>query len=183
MKKKIELKGEKVSFIFRKTNRSRTMRLTVHCDGAVTASVPRHLSENTIENFILRKSAWIISKIAYFKKKIRLPNDRTNYLKNKAKASSLISERIKYFNQTYNFSFKKISVKNQKTRWGSCSRKKNLNFNYRILFLPGKIADYIVVHELCHLKEFNHSRDFWQEVGKTIPEYCQARKELKNFLN
>ncbi len=69
---------------------------------------------------------------------------------------------------------------NQRTKWGSCSKKGNLNFNYKIALMPEKIADYIVVHELCHLKEFNHSRKFWNLVVKIIPDYLEIKKELKN---
>ena len=75
--------------------------------------------------------------------------------------------------------FNKINIKNQKTRWGSCSKKGNLNFNYKIALLPQHLADYIIVHELCHLGEFNHSRSFWNLVAKVFPEYLGIRNELR----
>jgi predicted metal-dependent hydrolase len=72
----------------------------------------------------------------------------------------------------------------QKSRWGSCSRKKNLNFNYKLIQLPLELADYIVVHELCHLQEFNHGQGFWNLVGETIPDYKARRDELrKKFIH
>lgn len=83
------------------------------------------------------------------------------------------------FNRNYKYSWNKISIREQKTRWGSCSQKKNLNFNSKIALLPEKLAEYIVVHELCHLGEFNHSKRFWNLVEKILPDYKQRRSDLK----
>jgi predicted metal-dependent hydrolase len=90
-----------------------------------------------------------------------------------------VKERIGHFNQIYGFVVKRISVRDQRSRWGSCSKKGNLNFNYRIVLLPPKVADYIIVHELCHLGEFNHSKRFWGLVAKAVPDYKQLKKELR----
>ena len=103
------------------------------------------------------------------------------YKKNKDKALSIVKDRIEYFNNFYNFKWNRIVIRNQKTRWGSCSRKGNLNFNYKIALLPPKSADYIIVHELCHLGEFNHSQKFWDLVAKTIPDYLVIRKDLRKY--
>ncbi|MCU0660293.1 MAG: M48 family metallopeptidase [Candidatus Pacebacteria bacterium] len=83
------------------------------------------------------------------------------------------------FNKVYKFKFNKVSIKNQKTRWGSCSKRGNLNFNYKIALLPEKLAEYVVVHELCHLGQFNHSQKFWNLVAKTMPDYLDIKEELK----
>lgn len=104
---------------------------------------------------------------------------RWDYKKYKESARALAHSRIAHFNSFYNFSFGRISIRNTKTRWGSCSKKGNLNFNYKILFLPPHMTDYIIVHELCHLKEFNHSQNFWNLVAKVVPEHKSIRKELK----
>ncbi|MFA6514937.1 MAG: M48 family metallopeptidase [Candidatus Paceibacterota bacterium] len=124
-------------------------------------------------------------KIKYFIRfRTRVPKRKKknsqNYLKNKGKALEIVVNRIEYFNKFYNYKWNRIFIKNQKTRWGSCSKAGNLNFNYKIALLPSKTADYIIVHELCHLKEFNHSSDFWNLVAKTIPDFKEIRKELKN---
>lgn len=89
----------------------------------------------------------------------------------KARAKKIIQERLRHFNQEYSFVFERVAVKDLRSRWGSCSSKKNLNFHYKLLFLPVELLDYVVVHELCHLVEMNHSYKFWQLVGKTIPDY------------
>jgi hypothetical protein len=115
------------------------------------------------------------------RKKRKIKNK--NYLKYKIVALELVKSRLEYFNTFYNLKYNRVSIKNQKTRWGSCSRKGNLNFNYKIALLPPKMADYIIVHELCHLAEFNHSQNFWNLVAKQITDYKEIRNSLrKNTL-
>lgn len=106
---------------------------------------------------------------------------RREYLENKASAYDLTVKKAEHFSSIYGFKYGKITVRNQKTRWGSCSRKGNLSFSYRIVLLPTELQDYLVVHELCHLKEFNHAKAFWDLVGKEIPNYKKLRKKLKSF--
>ncbi|MDP2944335.1 MAG: M48 family metallopeptidase, partial [bacterium] len=84
-----------------------------------------------------------------------------------------------HFNRFYNFKYRRISIRDQKTRWGSCSRTGNLNFSYRVLELTPAAADYIIIHELCHLREFNHCVRFWALVAKTVPDYVRLRRELR----
>ena len=101
------------------------------------------------------------------------------YVLHKETARVFVQERIEIINAHYNHSFNRIAIRDQKTRWGSCSAKGNLNFNYRIQFLPLHLADYIVAHELCHLKEFNHGAGFWALVEEAIPEYRAHKAELQ----
>lgn len=103
------------------------------------------------------------------------------YLKHKEEAREFVRARLEYFNTFYNFKWKRIAIKNHKSRWGSCSKKGNLNFNYRLVLLPQHLADYIVVHELCHLEEFNHSERFWALVERTIPDWRKRRAELQKI--
>jgi predicted metal-dependent hydrolase len=111
----------------------------------------------------------------------RKRRNRKEYLKNKEQARTFVKEKLEHFNQFYNLTWQRVSIRNQKRRWGSCSQKGNLNFNYKILFLPERCADYIIVHELCHLQEFNHSRRFWELVARAIPDYREMRKELRKM--
>lgn len=108
-----------------------------------------------------------------------LRRNRRNYVKYKELARALVHARILYFNQHYQVPIRKIFIKNLKSRWGSCSERGNLNFNYKILFLPPHLADYIIVHELCHLKEFNHSPAFWSLVAQVLPNHVALRAELR----
>ena len=159
------------------------MRLAVYCDGSVVVTSPFGIQQSLIEKFISDKKQWILSKILFFKsvdsKAIRTFS-HTDYLEHKNRAYELAHERVRFYNEMYGFSFNKIFIKNQKTRWGSCSCKQNLNLNYKIVFLPQKHQDYIIVHELCHLREFNHSKKFWALVEKALPNYLDIKKELRN---
>ena len=107
---------------------------------------------------------------------------RSDYLKNKELARKLIVNKINKVNSFYGFKFNKVSIRNQKTRWGSCSINRNLNFNYKLIYLPEELSEYIVAHEICHLKEFNHSREFWKLVSEGVPSYKEIRKELKRII-
>ena len=114
------------------------------------------------------------------KRRIKKPKRKSlNYIKYKKDAGILVKERLEYFNQFYNFKYGRVAIRNQKTRWGSCSKKGNLNFNYKIVLLTSKQSDYIIVHELCHLKEFNHSGSFWSLVAETVPDYKEIRSSLR----
>ena len=104
-----------------------------------------------------------------------------DFKENKKKAYELISERITQFNQSGEFPVGKIFIKNQKTRWGSCSGKRNLSFNYKIIFMPENLRDYIIIHELCHLKEMNHSKNFWNLVGLQVPDYKALRRQIRLY--
>ncbi len=105
--------------------------------------------------------------------------NRWDYKRHKEEARVLVHEKITQLNMHYGFPIRKVAIRNTKSRWGSCSKQGNLNFNYKILFLPPHIADYIIVHELCHLKEFNHSADFWNLVAKVTPNHKDIRAELR----
>lgn len=97
----------------------------------------------------------------------------------KKKASEVIHDRLGFFNEHYHFTYHRVTFRNQKTRWGSCSQAKNLNFNWRLIMAPIEIIDYVVIHELCHLRYMNHSPSFWNLVAQMAPDYKAHRKWLK----
>jgi hypothetical protein len=115
------------------------------------------------------------------KDNIIIPSRPNEYYKLKETAKSFVHERVERYNRLYNFEYNKIAIRNQKTRWGSCSSQKNINYNYRIVKLPKDMADYIIVHEMCHLKELNHSQSFWNLVAFTIPDYKDIRREFRKI--
>lgn len=161
------------------------MRLAIYCDGNFVVTAPRNLGENIIEQYIIKKSQWIIDKLEYFKNisgQVFAKGTEKDYAEYKDKALVLARKRIEHFNRIYGLRFNKINIKNQKTRWGSCSKRGNLNFNYKIALLPERLADYIIAHEFCHLKEFNHSQKFWNLIARIIPDYLEIRKELNRVF-
>ena len=106
---------------------------------------------------------------------------KKHYADHKEAARVLCHERLEHFNQFYNLSYNRVAIRNTRSRWGSCSSKKNLNFNYRILFLPPELQDYLIVHELCHLQEMNHAKPFWDLVALQSPDYKLRVKELREM--
>lgn len=99
------------------------------------------------------------------------------WLRNVAK--DYIPKRTEELAARYGFNYKKIFIRSQKTRWGSCSSQKNLNFNWRLILTPRNCCDYVIIHELCHLKEMNHSQKFWNLVEQCMPSYRNAERWLK----
>ncbi len=102
---------------------------------------------------------------------------------NREIARQIIHERLEHFAPLCGVKYKRVTIRNQRRRWGSCSSKGNLNFNYRLIFLPSILCDYVIVHELCHLKELNHDPAFWNEVGKMLPNYRNLEAELRLVEN
>lgn len=99
----------------------------------------------------------------------------------KESARALVHARLEHFNLHYKLAYNNVFIKNTKTRWGSCSSKGNLNFSYKIATLPPELADYLIVHELCHLKEMNHGPNFWILISETIPDYRIKNRQLKRI--
>lgn len=184
MRKHIELHKRKVPYTLKVSKRAKRLRLAVYCDGGFVVTAPAHLQLSIVEKFIIKKSQWVLDKLDYFNgfsNSFKVKNTKAGYLKYKNEAQALAEKRIAKFNKIYKFKFNKINIKNQKTRWGSCSKRGNLNFNYKIVHLPQHLADYIIVHEICHLGEFNHSKKFWNLVAKTFPDHQEIKSELSKF--
>jgi predicted metal-dependent hydrolase len=168
----------------RKSTRARRMSIAVHRDGSVVAVQPARLGLDRFLILLQERFSWIERTLKKFNGKtplILLPHSASERARLSRSARQIIQDRLIHFNQFYKFEYKRISIRNQKTRWGSCSSRGNLNFNYRIALLPPELQDYLVVHELCHLKEFNHSKNFWNLVGQQILYYKQLDKALKNL--
>ncbi len=183
MKKKILINGRELVYEERKNGRSKRISIRISPDASVVVSSPRFVPGIIIKNFVKAKSAWIFKKIDELsdqkKNKKIAGSDKIDYFKKKAQAGLLIKAKIKKYNEIYGFKCKRVFIKNQRTRWGSCSQGGNLNFNYKIIYLPETLADYIVIHELCHLKELNHSPRFWNLVERTVPDYKERKRELR----
>lgn len=120
---------------------------------------------------------WIWKRVRV-RRRIFVRSSKVEYQKYKEQARAMVHRKIASFNALYNFNVNKIAIRNQRSRWGSCSKKGNLNFNYRLMLIPEVLVDYVIVHELCHLGEFNHSKNFWNLVAQTIPNHAQLRKQL-----
>lgn len=162
----------------------RSLRLSIKPDGRIILSAGRALPLFLLKNFLNSKKTWLEDSLVKIKNRnslFTIKHTTAEITKYKKQTKILVDERLKYFNQFYNFKYQRVAIRNQSSRWGSCSSKKNLNFNYRLLLLPAELADLVIVHELCHLQEMNHSKAFWAQVAKTIPNYQILEKKLKKI--
>ena len=184
--KKLILGSEIIEYTHRKTRRAKRLRLIVYCDATVVVSTPRYVSGKYVESYLTNiAKEWLLAKTRYFKKLGRgwkLKGNREEYLRLKSSAYAVARDTVERINRIYNFAYKKISIRNQKLRWGSCSKSGTLTFNYRIIFLTPLEQEYLVAHELAHLRELNHSSSFWELVAKAAPNYKVSYKSLNNKM-
>lgn len=179
MKMKI---GEYNVEVRRSKRKSATIKITA--DMQIVVFVPLYVSDNEIEKMVISKSKWIDKHMLKVQSTIdersKLEKITFEQVKELAdQAVEYIPKRVKYYAEKENFVYNKITIKNLVSRWGSCSTKGNLNFNCLLMLTPDYVIDYIVVHELCHLREMNHSEKFWAEVEKIMPDYQRAELWLK----
>lgn len=168
-------------------SKRKTLAIEIRPDMRVVVRAPEKIPQNEIMKFVEEKQKWIKKHLVqmYFKaeeiKKQKKEPALTNADIEKLcqKALSVIPDKVKYYAEIMGVTYGRITIRNQKTRWGSCSSKGNLNFNCLLMLMPDKVLDYVVVHELCHLKQMNHSKKFWKEVERYMPDY----KNYKKWLN
>lgn len=174
--------GEYNVEVRRSKRKSAAIKITA--DMQIVVFVPLYVSDNEIERMVISKSKWIDEHMLKVQSTIdersKLEKITFEQVKELAdQAVEYIPKRVKYYAEKENFVYNKITIKNLVSRWGSCSTKGNLNFNCLLMLTPDYVIDYIVVHELCHLREMNHSEKFWAEVEKIMPDYQRAELWLK----
>lgn len=185
MIKSIQIHNKNINYQLKTSPLAKNMRLCIYADGRFIVTRPLNFSDKRVEKFIIKKSSWVlekIKKISSNKSFLSPIESRKIYLKHKETARIFIEEKVRYFSEFYGLNFNRIAIRDQKTCWGSCSKKRNLNFNYKIMFLPEHLVNYIIAHEVCHLKEMNHSRRFWDLLSQSIPNYYNTRRELKKVI-
>ncbi|MEX0924516.1 MAG: M48 family metallopeptidase [Candidatus Paceibacterota bacterium] len=173
--------SESLTYTIRRVRRAKRMRIIIHQDGTVVVTKPWWARKKTAEAFLLKNQEWVLEKVRAITTGADpdlTSTDEHHYEEHKEAARALVHAKLEQWNRLYAFTYHRVSIRNQKTRWGSCSASGNLNFSYKILFLPERLQDYLVVHELCHLKEMNHSQRFWALVGQALPGYRTLYKEL-----
>ncbi len=156
------------------------MRIRVLAGGRVVVSTPWRMPRFLVEQFVANQSSWIAGARAKMLNVVpaQRAGSRTEYNQHKKEALWVFTVRLLELNAHYQFSYKRVSIRNQKTRWGSCSKSGTLSFSYRLLFVSPEVRDYVLVHELCHTREMNHSKKFWSLVALTTPNYKLLRRKL-----
>ena len=157
----------------------KTIAIQIKPNGTVWVRCPRRMGAAQIEGFVRQKRAWIEKQLA------KLPGDKPAGLTEgelrvlREKTRAAVTERAACFAPVVGVQYHRIAIRAQRTRWGSCSSKGNLNFNCLLSLAPQAVLDYVVVHELCHLKHMNHSPGFWAEVERVLPDYAESKRWLK----
>ena len=154
----------------------RTIGLYITAQGTLEVRCPMHMTAAQIDAFVNSKENWI-KKHLHPPVTNKLTAQQLQELAEQALAD--IPERVRHFAPIVGVAYGRITIRNQKTRWGSCSTKGNLNFNCLLMLAPPEVRDYVVIHELCHRKEMNHSDRFWKLVETLCPDYKIHRKWLK----
>ena len=188
MIKELTLKnGKQILYLQVIRSNRKSIGLEIRSAEDIRVRIPSRLSDRELKKFVNAHKDWIFEKAELIENwedqrastgapsweglsKVELQN-----IKNK------FADRVSYFAEIMNVTFGRITIRNQKTRWGSCSTKGNLNFNYQLYYLPDELLDYVVVHELSHRRHMDHSKEFWTEVEKYCPNYRKLRKNLKQY--
>lgn len=163
-------------------SKRKTISVEIKDDLRIIVRAPLYMKEADIYKFIENKRTWIDKhlKTAELRCEEKEPPLTAEEIRKLAdEAMEDITVRVKKFASAAGVSVGRITIRNQKSRWGSCSSKGNLNFNCLLMLCPEKVRDYVVVHELCHRKEMNHSSKFWEQVEKIMPDYREHRRWLK----
>lgn len=175
----------------------KNITITIKSNGEVFVNAPKRTSERDVLNFIKQKQDWIdrnIDKIKLYKslynkfdfdkyvyknlQKFEVSNNKEFYNKT---FIEYITPFVKSISSKIGLNSSKIIKTNSKRMWGSMNNKKEMHLNWKLIILPEKLIEYVIVHELCHIKQLNHSKYFWQEVSKYLSDYKTRKKELKEY--
>ena len=166
-------------------SRRKTLSLEVKGDGRVLVRAPLWTSRRQIQSFVDKNGAWIgrqLQKLEQIRAEqpdsATLSREELQQLVNAARRQ--ITARVAYYAPLVGVNYERIAIRKQHTKWGSCSSKGNLNFNCLLMLAPPRVLDYVVVHELCHRIEMNHSPRFWAQVERVMPDYKDSRRWLRD---
>lgn len=180
----LNIQNQLISYTLNRSTRAKRLSMRRTIDQWLVVSQPSHISDTQVDTFLTAKSTRILKHHTQRTlKKINTPDlanhTREHYLQHKRQAMQLAINKVEQWSKVIPYPYNTIKVKQLKTKRWSCSNKKNLNFNYKILFLEESLQDYLVVHEMCHLREMNHSHRFRGLVEEYYGPYQVARKTLR----
>ncbi len=178
-----EIAGKPVTVSYRKVKRAKGLRIHISSGEKVTVTGSPHTSFRSLERFFLSQRDWAEKKLVHFR---AFPNvthklSPEEYQEKKEAARQLVRKKLAEWNGEYGFFWKRLTIRNQSTRWGSCSSAGTLSFHAAIVDLPEELQDYLVVHELCHLRAMNHSTEFWNLVERALPKAQELDQRLKKM--
>ena len=167
----------------RKTPRSRRISIRVNPRRGVTVTIPWYCSYRRAEAFLTENKEWVLKTIARQQERLAgegaISPEETERLRKEAKA--WLPARLAFLAERYSFSYNQVRIKNNVSNWGSCSRKGNINLNLHIMRLPEDLRDYVILHELCHLRVPDHGPEFHSLLESLCPDHRKKEKELRKY--
>lgn len=165
------------SYTIKRYRKSKCIRILIRPHG-VLVTAPKWVTQKTVKRFVESRSEWIVKHSSSLQRACRSPME-VECLREKTRER--VWEMLERVNQAYRYDFQRVFIRDVTSRWGSCSESGNLNFSVRAGLLSEQLLEYLVTHEICHLREMNHSDRFWRLVARTIPSYRDRRRELRNW--
>lgn len=178
MEKKISIDEKEICYNLKRYKGQKRINMHIRDDGLLVTASPR-VSVREIESVLQKNAVWIVKNLKHHAHLSKVTFDPKVIAHIKKNLLPKIEAKIEFFNYYYKYPFKSVTIRNQRSRWGSCSSNGTLSFNVHLATVSDKLLDYVIVHELCHLKEMNHSDAFWALVARTIPDYKECRKALR----
>jgi hypothetical protein len=165
---------------FTRSLRAKYFRITVRLDGSVVVTVPRNGKLAEAKQFLEAKTEWVQAKLLKLEQNREVCHGPDLEI-DLVKAQEELFSRLGHFSEKYNLPYSKVAFRCQKSRWGSCSGRNNISLNINIAYLPRELQDYVLLHELCHVRHKNHSKAFWAELDKYVGDAKSLRKRLRNY--
>lgn len=200
--KNISLNNVSIEYVL-KQSKGRNLKMQILHENNVAylqVNKPKFVMQYFVDKYLQSKTDWILEKLELVQNRINknIENGKDvenlsgkdlkkRYVQDKEIARVLVNDKLEYWKSFYKTNFdinlvwNKVAIKNTQTRWGSCSSKKNLNFSFKIIYLSNEEQDYLIVHELCHLLEMNHGKNFWNLVSLGIPQYLKLKNKLRKW--
>ena len=169
--------------LFERSKRAKRLNISVKPFHGIRVAVPYTSSLKKAEEFVHTKTAWLkrqLEKIKRYEEKYNYNPSNADYI-DKAKAKATLVQRLKWLASKHGFSYNRVFIRKQKTRWGSCSSKNNISLNMKLVRLPDELVDYVILHELAHTLKRDHSKAFWAELEKLVANSKQMRSRLRGY--
>jgi predicted metal-dependent hydrolase len=177
----VSVPGVPAAVVFVRQRRARHYILRVRDDGVVRVTVPWRGSRAEAARFLMERREWVARerhRRALMREAVQLPAEFEAHLR--TRAASELPARLHELARRHGFAAPAVSIRNQRTRWGSCSPSGRISLNWRLVQVPPAVCDYVLLHELTHLRHLNHSARFWRELARLCPHHAQARQWLRS---
>ena len=171
------------SVLFERSKRAKHVNISVKPFRGVRVAVPYRVSFNKAEEFVHSKIDWIkiqLEKMKQYEKEYNFTSGVNDDI-DKAKAKGMLTGRLKYLAEKHGFTYNRVFIRNQRTRWGSCTRKNNISLNMKIVKLPDELVDYVILHELVHTHKKDHGKAFWTEMDKFVGDGKKMSSRLRKY--